>query len=77
MGLLVAPCSDDRSQPQQEQVELLVARLTEHSIGVEGNVPDDAGKVLPHSHMVIVVGVGTKHQTEILHAGAFEIVMHS
>ena len=72
MGLLVAPCSDDRSQPQQEQAVLLVARLTENSIGVEGNFLDDAGKVLQHTHMipgkplydpadVIVVGVGKKH----------------
>jgi hypothetical protein len=52
MGLLVAPCSDDRSQPQQEQAVLLVARLTENSIGVEGNFLDDAGKVLQHTHMI-------------------------
>jgi hypothetical protein len=52
MGLLVAPCSDDRSQPQQEQAVLLVARLTENSIGVEGTFLDDAGKVLQHTHMI-------------------------
>jgi hypothetical protein len=65
MGLLVAPCSDDRSQPQQEQAVLLVARLTENSIGVEGNFLDDAGKSSPaHPYDpadVIVVGVGKKH----------------
>jgi hypothetical protein len=31
---------------------LLVARLTENLIGVEGNFLDDAGKFLQHTHMI-------------------------
>ena len=36
----------------QEQAVLLVARLTENSIGVEGTFLDYAGKVLQHTHMI-------------------------
>jgi hypothetical protein len=52
-GMLYVPPDPSPAAPVWLPMSsMLEGRLTENSIGVEGNFLDDAGKVLQHTHMI-------------------------